>query len=577
MDKAAKTISYRIRKRGTKEEIRKAKAGTKAGRGANFRCLLSDTAITPAYVKASGRGGKMGQTLIAIVAEGKRQRVYVEPSVEHEEIASSARPKWKPEQKQPENPRWFSPPDYGMTSFGDLFTDRQLVALNTFSDLVHEARAEIERDALAAGLSDVPTPLRDGGTGAKAYAEAVSVYLGFGISKMTDYHSTITTWHSGREIIRNTFGRQALPMTWDFTEANPFSNSTGNWRNCIEWGVKTVNSLRIASNGTEEQSDAQTISYADGALISTDPPYYDNIGYADLSDFFFCWMKPLLWPVYPELFGVLATPKSEELVATPYRHGGKKAAESFFLDGMSKAIANMARQSSPDYPATIYYAFKQSEIAQEGISSTGWATFLQAVLEAGYAVVGTWPMRTEMANRMIASGTNALANSVVLVCRKKEGSAETISRAEFIGALKRELPPAIEELQKANISPADMPQSAIGPGMGVFSRCKAVLEARRQPDDREDRVAAHQSRTRRVSWWHPGRIRRRYPLRRYLVRAERLGRGRLRHSEQHRNGARHLGRQREACRNRGKRRRQGPASSSATRSVPAGTQRPIPI
>ena len=247
------------------------------------------------------------------------------------------------------------------------------------------------------------------------------------------------------------------------------------------WGVKTLNALRIASNGTEQQSDAQTISYPDEALISTDPPYYDNIGYADLSDFFFCWMKPLIRPVYPDLFDVLATPKSEELVATPYRHGGKKAAESFFLDGMSKAIANMARQSSPDYPATIYYAFKQSEIAQEGISSTGWATFLQAVLEAGYAVVGTWPMRTEMANRMIASGTNALANSVVLVCRKREGSAEIISRAEFIGALKRELPPAIEELQKANISPADMPQSAIGPGMGVFSRCKAVLEADDSP------------------------------------------------------------------------------------------------
>ena len=481
VDKVAKAISYRIRKGGTREEIATARKGTKAGRGANFRCLLSDTAITPNYVKASGRAGRMSQNLIAIVAEGKGRRIYVEPSVEHEEIASSARPEWKPEQKQPHNPRWFSPPDYGMTTFGDLFTDRQLVALNTFSDLVHEARAEIERDALTAGLPDDPTPLRDGGTGAKAYAEAVSVYLAFGLSKLTDYHSTITTWHSGREIIRNTFGRHALPMTWDFTEANAFSTSTGNWRNCIRWGVKTLDALRIASNGIEQQSDAQTISYADGALISTDPPYYDNIGYADLSDFFFCWMKPLLRPVYPDLFGVLATPKSEELVATPYRHGGKEAAESFFLDGMSKAIAGMARQSSPEYPATIYYAFKQREIAQEGISSTGWATFLKAVLEAGFAVVGTWPIRTEMTNRMIASGTNALANSVVLVCRKREGSAEIISRAEFIGALKRELPPAIEELQKANISPADMPQSAIGPGMGVFSRCLAVLEADDSP------------------------------------------------------------------------------------------------
>ena len=246
--------------------------------------------------------------------------------------------------------------------------------------------------------------------------------------------------------------------------------------------IKGFETLGEGSNtGSVVQADAQEKRYGKQCIISTDSPYYDNIGYADLSDFFFCWMKPLIRPVYPDLFGVLATPKSEELVATPYRHGGKETAESFFLDGMSKAITSMARQSSPDYPTTIYYAFNQSEIAQEGISSTGWATFLQAVLEAGYAVVGTWPIRTEKPGRMISVGTNALANSVVLVCHKREVSAETVSRAEFIGALKRELPPAIEELQKAAISPADMPQSAIGPGMGVFSRCKAVLEADDSP------------------------------------------------------------------------------------------------
>ena len=483
VDKAAKTISYRIRKGGTKEEIAAARVGTKAGRGANFRCLLSDTAITPAYVKASGRGGNMGQTLIAIVAEGKRGRIYVEPTGDHAQIALSAKPAWKPETSLPIDPRNFWTVDYGLTTFGDLFTDRQLVALNTFSDLVHEARAEIERDALAAGLSGDPTPLRDGGTGAKAYAEAVSVYLAFALNRSADRGSSICTWDSSpkMEALRNTFARQALPMTWDFAEGNPFSKASGNFLNNVNWVIKTIEKFAPSSIGIECQHDAQTVYFPKETIISTDPPYYDNIGYADLSDFFFCWMKPLIGPVYPDLFGVLATPKSEELVATPYRHGGKEAAESFFLDGMSKAIANMARQSSPDYPATIYYAFKQSEIAQEGISSTGWATFLQAVLEAGYTVVGTWPVRTEMSNRMIASGTNALANSVVLVCRKREDSAETISRAEFIGALKRELPPAIEELQKANISPADMPQSAIGPGMGVFSRCKAVLEADDSP------------------------------------------------------------------------------------------------
>ena len=476
VDRQAKTITYRIRQGGTKAELAAAKEGTKAGRGANFRCLISDTAITPKHITSAGKAGQMGQTLIAIVCEGKGGRVYVAPTAEQEALAKSAKPTWKPDQRQPDNPRWFSPPAYGMETFGDLFTDRQLVALNTFSDLVHEARAQIEVDARAT-LSADPTPLRDGGKGARAYAEAVSVYLAFGVSKATDYHSSITSWHSGREIIRNTFGRQALPMTWDFTEANLFSASTGNWKNCIEWGVKTLDALVPRNSGLEIQHDAQTVVYPDRSVISSDPPYYDNIGYADLSDFFFAWMKPVLREVFPETFSVLATPKSEELVATPYRHGGKDAAERFFLDGMRKAITNMAKQSANTFPATIYYAFKQSEIDQEGISSTGWATFLQAVVEAGYAVGGTWPLRTEMANRMVASGTNALANSVVLVCRKKDASAEIITRAEFIRALKRELPPAIAELQAANIAPADMPQSAIGPGMGVYSRYRAVLEA----------------------------------------------------------------------------------------------------
>lgn len=484
VDRQEKTIAYRIRHGGTKAEIAAAKEGTKAGRGANFRCLMSDTAITPDYVKSAGRSGKMGQALIAIVAEGNRSRAYVAPTEAHERLALSATPEQKPETSLPNDPRNFWTVDYGLTTFGDLFTDRQLVALNTFSDLVHEARTQIEADALNAGRAADSTPLRDGGEGAKAYAEAVSVYLSFAIGKLTDIASTICTWHSGAEHqkIRQTFGRQSLPMTWDYAEGNVFSDSSGNFLKQVELISRVVGLNFVpAASGVEVQHDAQSVRFPAGTVISSDPPYYDNIGYADLSDFFFCWLKPAIRPVYPDLFGVLATPKTEELVATPYRHGGKDAAELFFLDGMSRAIANMAMQSSDQFPAAIYYAFKQSEVAQDGISSTGWATFLQAVVQAGYAVVGTWPLRTEMANRMIASGTNALANSVVLVCRKREAAAETITRAEFIRALKRELPPAISELQAANIAPADMPQSAIGPGMGVFSRYKAVLESDDNP------------------------------------------------------------------------------------------------
>ena len=480
VDRRAKTIAYRIRRGGTKAEIAGAKEGTKAGRGANFRCIMSGTAITPEYVKRMGRDGLMGQTLIAIVAEGKRGRRYVEPNDEQVKIAFSERPERKPEAPLPNDMRAFWTPPYGLRTFGDLFTDRQLVTLNTFSDLVHEARAKIEADG-PGGVPD-PTPLRDGGAGAKAYAEAVSVYLAFAIDRAADAWSAQVTWRSSVQASRGTFARQALPMTWDFVELNPFSNSNGNWSDAsIGWVHKSLRAFVPAPSGSVAQADAQTVVYPTNAVISTDPPYYDNIGYADLSDFFFCWMKPLVRPVFPEAFGMLATPKSEELVATPYRHAGKQEAGNFFLQGMSRAIANMAAQSSERFPATIYYAFKQSEIAREGISSTGWATFLQAVIEAGYAVVGTWPMRTERSARMNAMGANALANSVILVCRKKDETAETVTRAEFIRALKRQLPPAIAELQAANIAPADMPQSAIGPGMGVFSRYHQVLEADDKP------------------------------------------------------------------------------------------------
>jgi putative DNA methylase len=481
VDKEAKTISYRIRHGGTKAEIAAAKGGTKAGRGANFRCLISNTAITSDYTKSSGSSGKMGEALLAIVAEGPRGRIYLEPSAEQAGLAQSAKPSWKPETPLPNDMRAFWTPPYGLRTFGDLFTDRQLVALNTFSELVHEVRVQVETDGIAADLAHDPKFLRDGGKGAIAYAEAVSVYLGLAASRLADSCNSICRWAADKTQLKNMFSRQGIPMAWDFFEANPFAGAAGDFLVSATTVAKVLDRLQPFSPGFERNQDAQTVDYPRDTVISCDPPYYDNIGYADLSDFFYCWMKPNIQRVYPDLFAVLATPKADELVASPYRHGGRELAEKFFLDGMSRAIANMARQSSDAFPATIYYAFKQSEIDQEGISSTGWATFLQAVVEAGYSVVGTWPMRTEMANRMVASGTNALANSVVLVCRKKEASAEIITRAEFVRALKRELPPAIAELQAANIAPADMPQSAIGPGMGVFSRYKAVLESDDSP------------------------------------------------------------------------------------------------
>ncbi|WP_218054329.1 DUF1156 domain-containing protein [Phenylobacterium immobile] len=478
VDKASMTISYEIRRGGTKAELAKAKEGTKAGRGANFRCLLSDTAITPDYVKSIGRAGRMGQVLMAIVAEGKNGRAYAAPTPEQVNAAFAAKPDWKPTTNLPNDPRNFWTVDYGLTTFGDLFTDRQLVALTTFSDLVHDVRAIIEKDALVSGMLDDHARLADSGKGAKAYAEAVAVYLGFLTGQLANHCSTICGWNAPNQQMRSTFARQAIPMTWDFAEVNVFSTSSGSYHSLFSRMVKGFEAIGAGvQQASVTQADAQSLSYNSGTVVSTDPPYYDNIAYADLSDFFFCWMKPSLKEVYPDLFGLLVTPKADELVATPYRHGGREAADAFFLQGMRRAITTMAQQTSADFPTTIYYAFKQSEVEQEGISSTGWATFIQSIVEAGYAVVGTWPLRTEKPGRMIAVGTNALANSVVLVCRKRDIAAEAITRAEFIRALKRELPPAISELQSVSIAPADMPQSAIGPGMGIFSRYGAVLES----------------------------------------------------------------------------------------------------
>jgi len=480
-DKPTKAISFTIRRGGSKEQIDKARKGTKSGRGSNFICLLSDTAITPEYVRRHGKKVGFGECLIAVVASTPKGRVFLAPTAEHEQIALSAEASERPIQRQAQNPRWFSPPEYGMETFGELFTERQLVLLETFAQLAREVRQQIEEDAQLSPLPSDSTPLREGGFGEKAYSESVSLYLAMGISRLADIQNSFCMWESSKTQVRHLFTRHAIPMLWDYAEAGAFSGSAGDFGVSLNSIVKAIVRFVPGSPGLEVQHDAQTVMYPKNAVISCDPPYYDNIGYADVSDFFFCWLRPALRDVFPEIFSVLATPKAEELVATPYRHGGKRGAEAFFLQGMRNAIENMASQSAADHPATIYYAFKQSEIAKEGISSTGWATFLQAVVEAGYSVVGTWPMRTEMSNRMIASGTNALANSVVLVCRKKEETAETITRAEFIRTLKRELPPAITELQAANVSPADMPQSAIGPGMGVFSRYKAVLEADDSP------------------------------------------------------------------------------------------------
>ena len=412
------------------------KNGTKLSRGANFKCLMSDTPIASDHIYGEANAGRMGARLMAIVAEGERGRVYLAPTQVMEAIALTAQPTWKPEVAMPENPRWFSPPLYGLKTYGDLFTPRQLVALTTFSDLVQEASERVKRDAIAAGLSDDGNALEKFGAGATAYADGVSVYLALMVSRSADRHNTICSWDMGptssksstgsparSASIRNAFSRQALPMSWDYAEGNPFSESATNFLDSANWIAKVLDRLRSIGNGEARQHDAAREGLRD-TVVSTAPPYYDNIGYADLSDFFYVWLRRTLKPVFPDLFATLAVPKAEELVATPYRHGGKEKAETFFLDGMTQAMHRLAEQAHPAFPVTIYYAFKQAESdGKDGTTNTGWDTFLAAVIEAGFAISGTWPMRTELSNRMIGSGTNALASSIVLVCRKRSASA----------------------------------------------------------------------------------------------------------------------------------------------------------
>ncbi len=456
---------YRYRftvKVGAPPDAAAATAGTKLARGANFRCLVSGVPIPPDHIKAEGMAGRMGARLLAIVAEGDRGRVYLAPTEEHETAASRAQPEWKPDGSVPERLTGGTCYAYGLTTFGDLFTPRQLVALNTFSDLVAEARERIRQD---------------GGAGVTAYAEAVSLYLSCGISRLANRSATICVWNRGGEKVEQVFARQAIPMTWDYPETNPLSDSTGGWSGSLGWIPETLRllPLEVSGHGTAAQENAVSHAGLESSIVSTDPPYYDNIAYADLSDFFYVWLRRALRSVFPDLFATMAVPKVEELVASPYRHGGREQAESFFMSGMARALGRLSLKTPRSIPTTLYYAFKQSENKDDrGFASTGWETFLDAVIRSGFEISGTWPMRTERPTGVKAA-VNALASSIVLVCRRRPDDAPTGSRRELIDALKEELPPALVHLQRGNVAPVDLAQAAIGPGMAIFTRYAKVL------------------------------------------------------------------------------------------------------
>lgn len=471
---------------GKRKPPASAKEGTKAaGRGSNFVCLVSKTPITGDYIKAEGQAGRMGARLMAVVLDGPRGRIYLPPDDEMEALSATAKPTWRPEGEVPSRMSGGTCYSYGLTTFGDLFTPRQLVALTTFSDLVGDVGKQVRKDAIAAGMTEDGERLDAGGRGATAYADAVATYLALATDKSADYNSSICGWINGGETLRSTFGRQAIPMVWDYCEANTLGESTGSFISVISQMQKAIALAPAVSTGRIVQFDAQRVDLS-GCVVSTDPPYYDNICYADLSDFFYAWLRRSARSIYPELFATVAVPKAEELVATAYRHGGVDKAEKFFLDGMTKAMHNIAVKSNEAFPVSIYYAFKQSDTSEAGTASTGWETFLQAVITAGFAIHGTWPMRTERESRSIGIGTNALASSIILVCRKRPEDAPQIPRREFQRELKEVLGEALEAMLggadgASPIAPVDLAQAAIGPGMGVFSQYSAVLESNGEP------------------------------------------------------------------------------------------------
>jgi putative DNA methylase len=466
---AERSITFALREGGKPPE------GNVNRQGAT--CIATGAPIPFAYIRSEAQAGRMSCELIAVVAEGTKGRLYTAPGT------GATAPLEFPEVDGPKGsifdwPGRMNVVRYGLDDWSKLFAPRQLLALTTFSDLLVEVRKRIEADGISAGMRSDGVRLRDGGTGATARADAIVTYLAFAIDKSADYWSSICSWHNSKEQIRNTFGRQAIPMTWDFAETNPFSSSTGNWMAMVDWVVRAIQWLPAVAAGETVQRDARArIAEVGECVVSTDPPYYDNISYADLSDFFYVWLRRNLSDVWPDETATLLTPKADELIANQYRAGSKKAAQKHFESGMEKVFSAAAANADLRFPATIFYAFKATESSADGVTSTGWETFLGGLLDAGYAITATWPMRTEMGARMIASGTNALASSIVLACRHREVTAPMATRGEFIAALRVEMEPAIRLLQVENIAPVDMAQSAMGPGIAIFSRYAKIVEA----------------------------------------------------------------------------------------------------
>jgi len=462
----------------------RAKIGTRASGApqSTFACLMSGVPLPFEYIRQQAKAGHMGARLMATVIKTEQGRFYLSPTPEMERIAKDACAPNVVDTDLPAKALGFRIQEYGMRKWSALYTQRQLCALTAISDEIRSCHASIVQDAIAAGMLDDGVAAPDGGQGARAYADLLVTLLAFAADKTAEYNCTIVPWFSKEDRPKGLFARQAIPMVWDYAEVNPFSSIGGSFSASIEIVSGSLSGCYAdARAGHVSQSDAMELERGQTAVISTDPPYYDNIGYSDLSDFFYVWLRRTLRDVFPDSFATMVTPKEKELIATPFRHRNKGDAERFFLEGMMSAVKRMVSRAHPAYPITLYYAFRQSEIKSSGIASTGWETFLAALIGAGLSITGTWPIRTERGARSVAKNANALASSIVLVCRPRKSDALEVTRREFISLLRSDLPSAVRELQSGNVAPVDLAQAAIGPGMAIYTRFSRVLDADGHP------------------------------------------------------------------------------------------------
>ena len=463
---------------GPPSDLAKSKAGTGAGGRHAFRCLMSGVPVSYDYLRSAGQSGRLGVRLMAIVAKCDRGRVYLAPTEEHETIAKQARPAWQPDTLLPANARDFSTARYGLTTFGDLFTPRQLVMANTLSDLVREARRRVRQDALAAGHADDDHPSTSGDeAAATTYSDAVTLYLGIALSSLTEFGNSLCRWDAGRAQVRGLFSRQTIPMVWNFAETNALAKTAGDYQLTLMTVADVIDDLQHTVAGSANQRDARTQSMSDHKVVSTDPPYYDNVGYADLSDFFYVWLRRSLGPSFPSLFKELATPKTEELVTTVTRHDHGDEANRFFHEGMTRVLATLAERTHAVTPVTIYCTFRQPSQRSDRNAEAGCESFLDVVIRAGFSISAVWPLRTELGSRKHDAADSRLpASSMLLVCRRRSGQAAVATRRELLAELNVKLPSAIADLRLHGIDGADLKRSALGPGMAIFSHYAEVLD-----------------------------------------------------------------------------------------------------